>query len=143
MTFINTLADPGGGAHPAHAPPNGRGPMIFLCPKRKNFPIFFSLDSLAIRFRPNFIMNMAKNRLKMTFYFNPQHFQWCSTPRWQSPRPPLRSNPGSATDTIISNLNLCIIYIESCLLWFLLKTIILSYTTYSGTWIFWTTRLHI
>jgi len=22
------LADPGGGAHPARAPPNGRGPMI-------------------------------------------------------------------------------------------------------------------
>ena len=31
---ILALADPGGGAHPARAPPNGRGPMIFLCPKR-------------------------------------------------------------------------------------------------------------
>jgi len=26
------LADPGGGAHPARAPPNGRGPMIFYSP---------------------------------------------------------------------------------------------------------------
>jgi len=24
-----SLADPGGGAHPARAPPNDRGPMIF------------------------------------------------------------------------------------------------------------------
>jgi len=31
---LQALADPGGGAHPARAPPNGRGPMIFLCPKR-------------------------------------------------------------------------------------------------------------
>jgi len=30
----------------------------------------------------------------MTFYFNRQHFQWF----WQSPRLPLRSNPGSATE---------------------------------------------
>jgi len=29
-----TLADPGGGAHPARAPPNGRGPMIFYAKKR-------------------------------------------------------------------------------------------------------------
>ena len=28
-----SLADPGGGA-PGARPPNGRGPMIFLCPKR-------------------------------------------------------------------------------------------------------------
>ena len=27
------LADPGGGAAPAPPPPNGRGPMIFVCPK--------------------------------------------------------------------------------------------------------------
>ena len=31
---IGTLADPGGGGHPARPHPNGRGPMIFLCPKR-------------------------------------------------------------------------------------------------------------
>ena len=34
------LADPGG-THPARAPPNGRGPMIFLCSKRYFFLIFF------------------------------------------------------------------------------------------------------
>jgi len=50
--FINnflrlvSLADPGG-AHPARAPPNGRGPMIFLCPKRY-FSLFF-LRSLRSR----------------------------------------------------------------------------------------------
>ena len=29
-----------GGAHPARAPPNGRGPMIFLCPKRTILSFF-------------------------------------------------------------------------------------------------------
>ena len=38
--LFKSLADPGG-AHPARAPPNGRGPMIFLCPKRYFFSIFF------------------------------------------------------------------------------------------------------
>ena len=34
-----TLADPGG-AHPARAPPNGRGPMIFYA-QNANFSHFF------------------------------------------------------------------------------------------------------
>jgi len=37
----HALVDPGGGgARPARAPPNGRGPMIFFCPKRYFFSIF-------------------------------------------------------------------------------------------------------
>jgi len=52
------LADPGG-AHPARAPSNGRGPMICNCPKRY-FSHFFS--SLAINLIHNFNKNMAKTR---------------------------------------------------------------------------------
>ena len=41
------LADPGG-AHPARAPPDGRGPMIFYA-QNANFSQFFSsLASLAL-----------------------------------------------------------------------------------------------
>jgi len=40
MIIMKSLADPGG-AHPARAPPNGRGPMIFLCPKGQFFSFFF------------------------------------------------------------------------------------------------------
>ena len=54
-----TLADPGGGAHPARPPPNGRGPKIFLCPKRLVFTIF---SSLAINFKHNSNRIMAKTR---------------------------------------------------------------------------------
>jgi len=39
----DSLADPGG-----RPPPNGREPMILLCPKRYFSPLFFSLASLAI-----------------------------------------------------------------------------------------------
>ena len=58
---LNALADPGG-AHPARAPPNGRGPMILLCPKRQFFSFFSSLASLAIHFKSNFNRYMAKTR---------------------------------------------------------------------------------
>jgi len=63
---INTLADPGGGAPGAPSPPKGRGPMIFLCPKRQ----FFS--SLAINVKLYFNRNMAKACYKNDFYFNLQ-----------------------------------------------------------------------
>ena len=63
----NPLADPGGGAHPARAPPNGRGPMIFCAKKRYFFSIFSSLASLAITFKHYFTLNMTKTRSKMTF----------------------------------------------------------------------------
>jgi len=36
---------------PGAPPPNGRGPMIFLCPKRWIFSIFSSLATLAIYLR--------------------------------------------------------------------------------------------
>ena len=36
---FHTLAVPGGGAAPGAHPPNGRGPMIFFCPKRYFFSI--------------------------------------------------------------------------------------------------------
>ena len=57
MSFkVTTLADPGGGAHPARAPPNGRGPMIFLCPKRYFFSFFprsrFILSVILIEIWP-------------------------------------------------------------------------------------------
>ena len=42
FTF-SSLADQGGWAHPARAPPNGRGPMIFFMPKTLNIlNIFFA-----------------------------------------------------------------------------------------------------
>ena len=60
------LADPGG-AHPAPPPPNGRGPMIFLC-LNANFIYFSSLASLAINFKHTFNRNTAaKTRFKITF----------------------------------------------------------------------------
>ena len=37
-----SLADPGGGAHPARAPPNGRGPMIFDAQNAKFSQFFFA-----------------------------------------------------------------------------------------------------
>ena len=57
-----TLADPGGGAHLAPPPPNGRGPNIFLCPNSYFLTIFSSLATLAINFKHNFNRNMAKTR---------------------------------------------------------------------------------
>ena len=47
---LSALADP------------GRGPMIFLCPKRHFFSFFSSLASLAIHFKSNFNRYMAKSR---------------------------------------------------------------------------------
>ena len=57
-----SLADPRGGGAPGARPPNGRGPMIFLCPKRYFFAIFSSLASLAITFKHNFNRNMDLTR---------------------------------------------------------------------------------
>jgi len=45
------LADPG------ERPPTGRGPLIFFMPKTLFFSIF---SSLAINFKHNFNINMAK-----------------------------------------------------------------------------------
>ena len=58
------LADPGGGAHPARAPPNGRGPMIFNAQNAIFSHSFSSLASLAIHLKHNFKRNMAKTRKK-------------------------------------------------------------------------------
>jgi len=45
---FHALADPGGGAHPARAPPNGRGPMIFYAQNAEFSQFFSSLATLAI-----------------------------------------------------------------------------------------------
>jgi len=56
-----TSGSRGGRTRRAH-PPNGRGPMIFLCPKRQFFSCFSSLASLAIHFKSNLNRYMAKTR---------------------------------------------------------------------------------
>jgi len=63
--LLYTLADPGG-AHPARAPPNGRGPMIFYAQNAIFLSFFSSLASLAINFKHNFNSSIAKNALKKT-----------------------------------------------------------------------------
>jgi len=45
-TSVSPLADPGG-AHPAHAPPNGRGLMIFYA-KNRYFSHFFLRSRLIL-----------------------------------------------------------------------------------------------
>ena len=83
MTF--TLADPGG------RPPNSRGPMI-LYAQNANFSHFFrrSLRSL-------FIVSLILIAI-----------QWFSTPPpLTKSTPPLRSNPGSATDLYFATEKCC------------------------------------
>jgi len=53
-----------GGAHPARAPPNGRGPMIFYAQNAIFSHFYSSLASLATNFKHDFYRNMAKNTLK-------------------------------------------------------------------------------
>ena len=99
------LADPGGGgAHPARAPPNGRGPMIFLCPKRFFFSIFprslrsrIILNLILIEMWPEKVPKHAKN----DFYCYTSTFNTFNDflPPPQKSTPPLRSNPGSATES--------------------------------------------
>jgi len=72
----------------ATPPPNGRVPMIFYA-QNNNFSLFF--------FRS---LRSQKHDLD----FSCQPFQWFSTPleKVHTPFPPLRSNPGSATNDVVS-----------------------------------------
>jgi len=61
-----SLADPGGRTRrPPPPPPNGRGPLIFSCPKRYFFSHFFSLASLAINLTRNLIEIWPKHAKKI------------------------------------------------------------------------------
>ena len=99
LLWVPSTSGSRGEAHPAPPPPIGRGPMIFLCPKRLIFSFFPSLASLAIHFRAHFNRTMPKNTLKWLFTSNVNTFKYFLNP----PPPvdkvhaPLRSNPGSAT----------------------------------------------
>jgi len=75
LAYMCTLADPGGGAHPARAPANGRGPMMFYAQNAK-FSSFF-LRLLRSRFILSIILKeiCQKHAKKMNFYFNRQYFQ--------------------------------------------------------------------
>ena len=97
----STSGSSGGGAHPARAPPNDRGPMIFFMPKTLFFSQVFR-RSLRSRLSLSLILiEIWPKHAKNDFYFNPSTLSiiFCPPPRWQSPRPPpLRLNPGSATE---------------------------------------------
>ena len=87
--MLLSLADPGGGAHPAPPPPNGRGPMIFYA-QNAIFSQFFLARSPPKRYQ---------NTLKMIFT---AILQLSTLSKISYPPPvdkvhaPLRSNPGSA-----------------------------------------------
>ena len=75
QTWTTSLADPGG-AHPARAPLNGRGPMIFLCPKRQFFSFFprslrsqFTLSLILIDIWPNHAKNWLLLQTVNTFNY--------------------------------------------------------------------------
>ena len=78
--WTDSLADPGGRGRT----PNGRGPMICLCPKRYFFSIIFSL---AIIFKHNFNRNMV---ITPWFLLQPLTLSVIIST-------PLMSNPGTAT----------------------------------------------
>jgi len=70
---VNALADPGG-AHPARAPPNGRGPMIFYA-QNANFPKNFR-RSLRSRLTLSVILiEIWPKHANNDYYLDLQHFQ--------------------------------------------------------------------
>ena len=72
------LADPGGGGTP-----NGRGPMIFLCPKRLIYVVSIFLRSRLIL--SIILIEIGPKHSKNDFYFNLQHFTFNN---FQSPFTP-------------------------------------------------------
>ena len=95
--FHFTLADPGGGAHPAPPPPNGRGPRIFYAQNAKFSQINFR--SLRSRYILSiFLIEIGPKHAKIgLFMSNVDTFNESPPPLTKSTPPPLRSNHGSAT----------------------------------------------
>jgi len=108
-----TLADPGG-AHPARAPPNGRGPMIFYA-QNAIFSQFFCRSLRSRFFLSLILIEIWPKHAKIDFYFNPSTLSmiFYPPPSLTKSTPPLRSNPGSATvivpikQTLLKDTYLC------------------------------------
>ena len=83
-----SLADPGG-AHPARAPPNDRGPMIFYAQNTIFFSIFLRSRVILRNIFYRNVAQTAPKHVKNDFYCNTFNtFNDFLPPGWQSPRPP-------------------------------------------------------
>ena len=99
VSVVSFTSGSRGGAHPARAPTNGRGPMIFYA-QNANFSHFFPC-SLRSRFILSLVLidiwpKHAKNWLLLQTV-NTFNDLLPPPPPLTKSTPPLRSNPGSAT----------------------------------------------